>query len=304
MSEAMMNTKEVARYLDIHEKQVYVLIKAGGIPGTKVTGKWLFPKNLIDAWIEADARAGLKQARVKQGRIAGALLAAGSNDPVLDILQAALRQRHPDLYIFCANTGSMQGLKALRQGYTDLAWCHLLDPVSGEYNLPYLSSGLDAGKTVVVNLFHRQVGLLTAPGNPLRLRDIEDLGRPGIRFVNRQPGSGIRILTDHYLQALNIPSVQMEGYDREVATHLEVGLAILAGSADVGIATVAVARQLGLSFLPVREETFDMVLLQTTYFQKGVQTLIDVLRSEEFRAGVAHLGNYDFRDAGKIRYAA
>lgn len=304
MSDAMMNTREVARYLDIHEKQVYALVKAGKIPCTKATGKWIFPKQLVDEWIETDARSGLKQARSKQRRIAGALLAAGSNDPVLDILQAALRAAHPELYIFSANTGSMEGLSALNQGYTDLAWTHLLDPESGDYNIPYLVRCLPEVKTVVVNLFHRRVGLLTAPGNPLGLKGIEDLARPGVRIVNRQHGSGIRVLFDRYLQELKISPTRIEGYDHAVTTHLAVGLVLLGGEADAGIASVAVSHQLGLPFLPLREERFDMVLSQAMYFEKGVQALIDILRSDAFHTSVRHLGNYDFRDSGKILFAA
>lgn len=304
MSDAMLNTREVARYLDIHEKQVYALIKTGKIPCTKVTGKWIFPKKLIDEWIEADARAGLKQARVKQQRVAGSLLAAGSNDPVLDILQAALRAAHPELYIFSANTGSMEGLFALNQGYTDLAWTHLLDPESGDYNIPYLERCLTSVKAVVVNLFFRRVGLITAPSNPLGLKGVEDLVRPGLRIVNRQQGSGIRVLLDQCLHDLDIPPARIAGYDHEVATHLAVGLALLRGEADAGIASIAVSHQLGLPFIPLREERFDMVLNKAIYFERGVQALIDILRSDAFRTGVRHLGNYDFRDSGKILFAA
>ena len=138
MSDEMMNTKEVAGYLGIHEKQVYALIKTGRMPATRVTGKWIFPKKVIDGWIEANAKSGLEQARQKSGRIPGALLASGSNDPVLDILQTCLRKAHPEFFIFSANTGSREGLIALEKGFTDIAWSHLLDPETGEYNIPYL----------------------------------------------------------------------------------------------------------------------------------------------------------------------
>src|SRR4030042_6616654 len=110
MSGELMSTKEVAKYLDIHEKQVYLLIKSGRIPCTKVTGKWIFPKKHIDEWIEIDTKKGLNQARRKSSQISGAVLAAGSNDPVLDMLLTATRKSHPEFYIFSANTGSMEGL--------------------------------------------------------------------------------------------------------------------------------------------------------------------------------------------------
>ena len=304
MSDEIMNTKEVARYLDIHEKQVYALIKARRIPATRITGKWIFPKRLIDEWIEATAREGLAQAKQKSEKIAGALLAAGSNDPVLDILQTWVRKAHPDLYLFSANTGSLNGLAALNEGHTDIAWSHLLDPESGQYNVPYLCTCLPDIKPVVVNLFHREIGLTTAPDNPYKIKWFDDLAQEGLRFINRQKGSGTRVLLDYHLEQLGLSPDRITGYDSEVYTHFEVGLSILSGEADVGIATAAVSKLLGLSFSPITQESFDMILDQSTFFQKGVQAIMDVLNSREFRKGVEKVGNYDFSDSGKILYSA
>jgi excisionase family DNA binding protein len=303
MSGEIFNTKEVAQYLDIHEKQVYALIKAKRIPATRVTGKWIFPKKLIDEWIETNAKSGMAEARKKGKRIEGALLAAGSNDPILDILNTFIKQSHPELFIFSANVGSTDGLKALNQGYTDLAWSHLLDPNSGEYNTPFLATYLPNVKPVVVNLFYRELGFLTAPGNPLRFRGFEDLNKKKIRFINRQKGSGTRVLLDHHLKNLNISSAEIQGYEKEVYTHFEVGLAILAKEAEVGIATVAAAKLLGLSFIPITQESFDMLMDQATFFDRSVQAFIEVLNSREFRTRVDRLGSYDFKNSGKILYA-
>jgi excisionase family DNA binding protein len=303
MSGELMNTREVARYLDINEKQVYALIKSGRMPATRVTGKWIFPKQVIDAWIESNAKTGLETARQKSGRIAGALLASGSNDPVLDILQTCLRKSHDDFFIFSANTGSMAGLNALEKGYTDIAWSHLFDPQTGEYNTPYLDTCVPHVKAVVVNLFFRELGFLTAPGNPRGIRGVADLAQRGMRFLNRQAGSGTRLLLDHELQKAGIPPDQIAGYDQEVFTHIEVGLAVLSGDADTGIATAAVSSILGLDFVPITRERFDMILDQSVFFQKGVQALMDALTGEEFRRRVRNLGNYDFRSSGKIMYS-
>ncbi|MBP1716009.1 MAG: molybdate-binding protein domain [Deltaproteobacteria bacterium] len=303
MSGEIMNTKEVAQYLDIHEKQVYALIKAKRIPATRVTGKWIFPKKLIDDWIESNAKGGMAEARRKGKKIEGALLAAGSNDPILDILNTFIKQSHPDLFIFSANVGSTDGLKALNQGYTDLAWSHLLDPKSGEYNTPFLSAYLPNLKPVVINLFYRELGFLTAPGNPLHFRGFADLAKKKIRFINRQKGSGTRVLLDHHLKNLDILSSNIQGYENEVYTHFEVGMAINAKEADVGIATVAAAKLLGLSFIPITQESFDMLMDQTTFFDKNVQAFIEILNSHEFRSRVDRLGSYDFKNSGKILYA-
>lgn len=303
MSDAMLSTKEVAAYLSINEKQVYALIKAGRIPGTRVTGKWVFPKKLIDEWIESSARSGLKEAREKSHGMKGALLASGSNDPVLDFLLTGMRHTHPEFYFFCANTGSTDGLKALGGGYTDIAWTHLFDQESGRYNVPFLTKYLPDMKAVLVHLFRREIGIVAAPGNPLGIAGIGDIAGRKVRFVNRQDGSGTRILLDHHIGRLGITSTDIEGYDREVYTHVEVGLSILSGEADAGIATVAVSRLMGLHFIPVTRENFDMVLGQATYFSKGIQALMEGLRSPGFRERFERLGGYGFEDSGKILYS-
>lgn len=303
MSEEMMSTKEVARYLGIHEKQVYALIGLKRIPATRVTGKWVFPRKLIEEWIQSNAMSGLEQARHKTKRVGGGLLASGSNDLILDMLQTHIRRKYPEFYLFSANTGSTEGLKALNTGYTDIAWSHLFDPESGEYNIPFLPVYVPDVKPVVVNLYYRELGFIVAPKNPLGIRGFEDLTRKDVRLINRQKGAGTRNLIDYRLGQLGIDPSQIRGYENEAYTHLEVGLSVLSGETDVGIATVAVAKLLGLFCIPITQERFDMILDQHTFFETGVQALIDVLRSDDFRSRVARLGNYDFRDSGKILYA-
>jgi putative molybdopterin biosynthesis protein len=303
MSGEMMNTKEVASYLGIHEKQVYALIKSKRIPSTRVTGKWVFPKKLIDEWIGSNAKVGLEKVRERSRRIEGALLASGSNDPILDMLQTYLKESHPEFYIFSANTGSTDGLRALNMGYTDIAWSHLFDPKSGEYNLPFLTTYLPNVEPVVVNLFERDIGFVTGPKNPLNIRGFEDLARKEVRFLNRQKGAGTRVLLDHHLKKFKISSSRISGYEKEVYTHFEVGLSILSKEADVGIATIAVSKLLGLSFIPITRERFDMILDQSTFFKKGIQAFIEVLNSLEFRKRVERIGSYDFKHSGKILYS-
>jgi len=304
MSEEMMNTKGVAKYLGIHEKQVYALIKSKKIPSTRVTGKWVFPKKLIDEWIESNAKTGLEQARQKSRRIEGALLASGSNDPILDMLQTDMKKSYPEFYIFSANTGSTEGLKALDMGYTDIAWSHLYDPKTGEYNVPFLPNHLPHVKPVVVNLFHRGLGFVTLCGNPLRIKGFQDLTKKGVRFLNRQKGSGTRLLIDQRLKDLGISSSKIGGYSNEVNTHLEVGLSILGKTTDVGIATMATSKFLGLDFIPITKERFDMILSRETFFNKGVQALIKLIHSEEFRQKIEKIGGYDLKDSGRVIYSS
>jgi excisionase family DNA binding protein len=305
MSDVFMNTKEVAEYLGIHEKQVYALIKAGRMPATRVTGKWIFPRRLIDDWIETQARAGLGEARQKVGRVQGALLAAGSNDPALDLLLASVQAAHSEFYIFSSAMGSTAGLRALGGGYTDVAWSHLYDPAVGDYNTPdILAPYLRDFPFVVVHLFSRELALIAPQGNPLAILDLEDVWRRRLRIVNRQPGAGTRVYLDHLLKGLDASPDELPGYNEEVFTHMDVGLAVLAGRADTGLATTAVARMLGLHAIPLTTECFSMVLAQGTFFLKGVQALIEVLRSRPFQEKARGMGGYDFKDAGRVSHAA
>ena len=160
MPEQMMNTREVAEYLGINEKQVYALIKGGSIPCTRVTGKWVFPKNLIDEWILSTARNESSLPR-NERKPDSHLLAAGSNDPVLDMLMNHLT--YEDFRIFSCNTGSTEGLRLLGENRSDIAWCHIFDSGTGTYNVPYVSSHLSNKKIAMVHLFYRETGLLVSP---------------------------------------------------------------------------------------------------------------------------------------------
>jgi putative molybdopterin biosynthesis protein len=303
MSDELMNTKEVAQYLDIHEKQVYGLIKAGRIPSTRVTGKWIFPRKLIDEWIEGDAQSALQQAKKKNSQISGAILASGSNDPIMDMLVTTAKKTHPDFYIFSANTGSINGLKALNEGHTDIALSHLFDPESGQYNIPYVSSLVPNIDPVVVNLFHRDIGFLINHKKESLINNFNCLTKKEIRFVNRQKGSGTRMLLDFNLQKSGIDSDKINGYEKEVYTHFEVGLSILSGEADAGIGSSAIGKLLGLAFKQITSECFDMILDKQTYFQPGIQSFIEALKSDIFQSRVEKIGGYDFKDAGKIVYS-
>ena len=149
----------------------------------------------------------------------------------------------------------------------DVALAHLVDPASGEYNLPYLQQFFPAG-AVVVTLFHRDLGLLVSPGNPLGIRTVADLGRRGTRLINRQEGSGTRWYLDQELARLGLEATQFDGYRETVATHLEVGLYVLRREVDVGIATHATARLLGLDFVPLTQERFEMLIPAQRFFAR------------------------------------
>jgi excisionase family DNA binding protein len=291
-----LNTKDVAKYIGVNEKKVYFMAKAGKLPCTRVTGKWVFPKKLIDEWIEENSR-GVTSSKKEQQR--EFLLAAGSDDPSLGILRDLYAARKTSASLFFANSGSSGGLAAVRDGVADFALSHLLDPETGEYNLTFVRSTISSG-VALVPLFHRELGLLLGAGNPLGLETLADLGRTGVRMINRQAGSGTRHYTDQQFFKLGIDAKRIKGYDDAVNTHLEVGLHILRAEADAGIGSGAAARLLGLDFIPLTRERFDIVIPKARFFSPGVQALLEIVGSRDFRSRVEALGGYDTSDSGRM----
>jgi len=307
MLETLLNTREVATYLQINEKQVYRLIRSGGIPCTRVTGKWLFPQSLVEEWVQRSARAKTLDttrslAVTERFGLDRGLLVAGSNYLLLDALLELARQRNPAYLFYATNLGSSGGLEALKQGKAHVALTHLRDPATGEYNIPFLSQYVPLDVVVAVTLWHRRVGLLQRPDGP-GVESFADLRQRKVRFVNRQRGSGIRWLIEQRLQEAKVKTSQLKGYDTEVWTHWEVGRCILRHQADVGVAAESVARLFGLMFREMVEERFDLVVLKDHYFTKPVQALLEVLVSTELKTRVAALGGYDMRDSGKVAFS-
>ena len=293
----LMNTREVARYLGINEKKVYFLAKAGKIPCTRVTGKWTFPKKLIDQWIEESASALAEPKAKTEER--SFLLAAGSDDPSLGILHDLYEAQTQPASFFMTTVGSTGGLAAIRSGVADFATAHLLEPARPSSDEAAARELLPSG-AVVVELFYREVGLLVPPGNPKGIKSIRDLARSKLRIINRQPGSGTRIYLDQELSRARLNGKKISGYDSIVSTHLEVGLRVFAGAADVGLATRTTANLLGLDFIPLTRERFDMLVPKDRFFTRGIQVLLGIIGSREFRERVDTLGGYDVTESGRI----
>jgi putative molybdopterin biosynthesis protein len=230
--------------------------------------------------------------------IEGTILAIGSHDMALDLMAQFLAERWPGRRLRSANAGSLGGLIALRRGECHLAGTHLLDPESGEYNLPYVRRYLAGMPAVVVTLAHREQGLIVASGNPKGIRDLWDLSRPDVRFVNRQRGAGTRVLLDYHLQRLGIDPAAIPGYDREELTHLAVAAAVASGRADVGMGIRAAAAALGLAFIPLAMERYDLVIPLDLYEDPWFRPLWELLHDSRFQAAVAALPGYDVRAMG------
>jgi len=231
--------------------------------------------------------------------IEGTVLAIGSHDMALDLMAQFLAERYPGRRLQSANAGSLGGLIALRRGECHLAGSHLLDPESGEYNLPYVRRYLAGIPVAVVTLAHREQGLIVARGNPKGIRDLRDLARPDVRFVNRQRGAGTRILLDYHLQRLGIDPRAIPGYEREELTHLAVAAAGASGRADVGLGIRAAAAAMGLEFIPLALERYDLVIPLALYEDPWLQPVLELLHEARFQAAVAALPGYDVREMGR-----
>ena len=238
--------------------------------------------------------------------IARTIVVIGSHDLVLDLAASALRAVDPRITLASSNVGSLGGLVAVRDGLCHLAGSHLLDPATGEYTLPYLDRVFGPGSTTtgaadvaVVRLVHREQGLLVAAGNPLGLRGVADLARPGLRYVNRQRGAGTRVLLDHLIAQLGLSPDAIAGYAREEPTHLAVAAAVAAGRADAGLGIMAAAVPFGLDFVPVDREPYDLVVAPGALDGPQLAPLWSLLADPGFQASVEALGGYSVKEMGR-----
>ncbi len=231
------------------------------------------------------------------------LVFIGSHDNTLDVLANLLHRQRPVCRLSSAHVGSMGGILAVKRGEAHVAGTHLLDAETGEYNIAFIKRFLDGLPLLLVNLAYRQQGLLVLKGNPRDIRDFSDLARPDVRFINRQRGAGTRLLTDMRLQELGISPGDINGYDHEEYTHMNVASAVAGGSADTGLAILAAAVALDLDFIPVAEERYDLIVPKSYGEDVKVQMLLDIIcNSGEFRETVNRLGGYDLRACGTVIY--
>jgi molybdate-binding protein/DNA-binding HxlR family transcriptional regulator len=226
------------------------------------------------------------------------ILATGSHDLALELLASSLHQdkKTPDFQAI--PIGSLDGLIAVRQGLGHIAGCHLFDPITKEYNLPYVRALFPDQKIRLITLIYRQQGLIVASGNPKGIHSLVDLADGKVRFINRQSGSGTRIWIDQRLTTLGLDCDRILGYEREVHTHNRVANEILARRADVGLGLQAVAIQSGLDFIPLFTERYDLVIPEDQFHNPKLQPALEVMHSKKFRLAVESLGGYDTHNLG------
>lgn len=228
----------------------------------------------------------------------------GSHDNTIDVLYNFLRKNYPNVTLSSAHVGSMGGLVAIKKGEAHIAGTHLLDEETGEYNIPFVKKLMPDKKVVLVNLVYRIQGFIVKKGNPKNIKGFTDLTKENVVFINRQAGSGTRLLVDKHLKELGISTSQIKGYDTDEYTHMGIASAVLTGRADVGLGILAAAQALDLDFVPVAEERYDILIPQDFLELKIIQAVLRVIREDkEFKKAVERLGGYDTKDMGKIFYS-
>jgi putative molybdopterin biosynthesis protein len=289
----LMTTKEVADYLRIKERKIYDLVREGRIPCIRVTGKWLFPKVLIEQWVFQNS-VGAPQTKV---RIERPPVVSGSHDP---LLEWAVRESECELAVLF--NGSLDGLQRFAQGKAHCCGLHLFEPATGDYNLASVGRMLAGLEMVLVEWAWREQGLIVAPGNPHGIRTLTDLRQARLRLMDRQQGAGSRLLFHHLLQAQGIDPASLHFILPPARNETEVALAIQDGKADVGFAIAAVARQCRLDFVPLQRERYDMAIDRRDYFELPFQRLLAFARTTRFVEKAAELGGYDISGLGRITY--
>ncbi|MDR3568863.1 MAG: molybdopterin biosynthesis protein [Syntrophobacteraceae bacterium] len=228
------------------------------------------------------------------------LLTIGSHDNTIDLIANELKGRDGRLHLSSSNVGSLGGLMALRRGQAHFAGSHLLDTQTGEYNYSYVERHLKGTPVRIVQLAMREQGLILAKGNPKKITGIEDILRPDVVFINRQAGSGTRVLFDYSIGQVGLLTDQIKGYDQEEFTHMGVAIGVLSGRADTGMAIYSAARALDLDFIPFARERYDLVIAESAWRDFKIETTLEIVSSDSFRRKATAMGGYDVSHSGKV----
>ena len=289
----MMDTREVAAYLRLKERRIYDLVRQRAIPHVRATGKLLFPRAQVDAWLAAKGAAPVAATRVRPPII------AGSHDP---LLEWSARESHCGLAILAH--GSRAGIDALASGDATAAAVHWLDEASGDYNVPLIREALAGADVVALEWARRTQGLLLAAGNPKRIRKVADLSRKGLRVAKRQPGAGSDRLFRHLLTKAGLDADVLATFDRPAHAESELAAFVRDGHADVGLGIEAAARANGLAFVALATERLDLVAFRRDAFELPLQALLAWTRAPEFIAEARKLGGYDVANTGRVVFNA
>lgn len=260
----------------------------------------------IPSHVEGIAEDETVSARLLRPRqtIDDTIVIVGSHDNTIDVLADLIRARHGRYTLSSSHVGSMGGLMAIKRGLCHLAGAHLLDTADGTYNISYIRRYLPDIPVHLVRLADRDQGLIIPKGNPKQITGIADLGREDIVFINRQTGSGTRILLDYHLEKIGLAPDRINGFENEEFTHMAVAVAVLGDSADAGMGIYAAAKALHLDFIPIATESYELVIPESHFHTDRIQRLIEVINSREFSDRIHTLGGYHTQNTGQVIWSS
>jgi putative molybdopterin biosynthesis protein len=232
--------------------------------------------------------------------IENTIVSIGSHDLIIDLIRDELHRKYPEYSISSAHTGSMGGIMALRNGETHIAPIHLLDEKSGEYNEAFIKKYFKGRNIAYIKGVKRQQGLIVQKGNPREIKEFKDIGKEDLVFINRQKGSGTRILTDYLIKENSMDRSQVIGYDREGNTHMAVSSAVASGTADVGIGVYSAGQIMDNDFIGITEEEYDFALDAELLEDEKIKKFISILKDENFRKRLEKLGGYNTESSGEV----
>jgi putative molybdopterin biosynthesis protein len=283
----------------VRERMVATPIQRGaGVIMSLVRADGLVKIPRLSEGVEAGTQVTVNLLRPLEA-IEHTIVATGSHDLVLDLIASELTGTG-GVSFASSNVGSLGGLRAIDRGEAHLAGTHLLDEESGEYNVSFLRRYVRNQCVVLVNLVHRVQGFIIPKGNPASIESLNDLAREDIVFVNRQRGSGTRVLLDYKLVAAGIDTQQVAGYEREEYTHLAVAAAVAGGRANVGLGILSAARAIGMDFIPLFDERYDLAIPEDIYDSELLAPMLQLIQSSDFRVKVEELGGYDAGQMGEV----
>lgn len=312
-SDMSYTTEEIAKLLKISKLTVYDLIKKGELPSYRVGKQMRVDASDLEAYKQRTRMVPVpgQSIQTHSPTLAQPLASDNANRPIvitghdisLDILAKHIEKAIPSIRPLRSFVGSLDSLISMYRGEADIVSTHLLDGDTGEYNLPYIRRLLVGSSYVVVNLLSRHAGLYVQPGNPFTLKQWSDLSRPGLRFANREKGSGARVLLDEQIRLHGIKPEQLTGYDNIQTNHLGVAMKVASGEADVGVGIEKAASIIGqVDFIPLIQERYDLVLLKTDWSQTWIPTLLQILQSDNFKKELQSIPGFDVSRTGEILY--
>jgi putative molybdopterin biosynthesis protein len=292
---------EIASMLKISKHTVYEMIKRGDLAAFKVGNKMRIEESEFERY---KTSMSANPARAQESKALHTLQLAGSHDFLVEHLVKYIASEGTGLSITPSYIGSLEGLMMLYRGSADIAAVHLLDPASQQYNLPFIRQLFVHEPITVMRLASREQGLIVAKGNPKNISGVKDLARSDVTIINRQKGAGTRFLLDSFLATENLEPAAVRGYQNEEWTHLGAAAHISRGTADAAFGIRCAASQLGLDFIPLANEQFDLVFRWTPENTGALKHLVDLIQLTNFRESIADMDGYDAEDFGKIIYGS